>query len=260
MSQRFLCIIVLGSYCLGHAHASTCESLVSPNYVIHNIDSNTLSVTHVDTQESFTCRLEGTLSGIEVCPMADVLSIRLMPPNSSSHKAVLLDIGTRKLHDNRMLTLLDVDERRWSPGGAYTYFNLGASMGVVKTADLDSFLEDPREDRLLIQIEGIPVGLIFQEEWMSDRFLIIGTGQSGIMAWSLLDLTLGSCLFLDVVGDRGGGPLAVEACEPSRLRRLAFQRLLEPEKQRIRGSKYFTVLPPKKPEKKQGNKSINELK
>jgi len=225
----------------GFAQIEPDPPIVARDYILTRSGSNSLSVSHFGTRRGFEKRFDGVILRIETCPIADFVSLRLKRTGSSEFHSVLLNTVSGQVYDNRLLSLLDFDEKRWSPSGIFTYLNLGSSCGIIRTDQLEQFLSDPREENLSVKVDGIPIGTIFQEEWLSDRFLLLGTGQSGGMAWCLLDIAEGTCHFLDAVGFRGQPLLTSDARSIARLRKLSFERLLHLNSADVQGSEYFTI-------------------
>lgn len=239
MNKLFLFALVFLSQSATHG----ADYYLTKNFVVQTLGTNALIMSEISTGTVTTNTFATNIYKVESSCAHDYLSLQ-RDSLDDEKEFVVYGINDQKIYSFPYLRNLDIDERRWSVHGQYTYIQKGISFGIMKTSMFFHSLENNLPLIYEIEVEGDPFGYIFQEEngWLNERFLLFGTGQGEKIAWGVLDIQEREVYFLDIIGVLGKPPLTNENRSIDRLMNLMHKLLSTPPQKRERNIKYFKVI------------------
>ena len=118
-------------------------------------------------------------------PAGKLLSYEIS--SGAVHHWCLLDLSTRSKVCGASFSR-EENETPWSPSGKWVAWK-SADLTVAHFALAESFsLEEASMPKADFSVQGHPLGLIWQQEWLSESEILLGTGVGESMCFGVADL------------------------------------------------------------------------
>lgn len=181
-----LLTLLLCAALIGHPAASLAagEGPKPVDYEVRLGENGQFDVRVNPGRESWTLALGQPPRSWQVSPLGHFLAFE-----NSAGTDCLVDLATRKQSCSPNLEL-EPDEPRWSPAGTWLVWK-SRDLTEIYLARMDTafIVEQGSLTEPEISVPGHPLGLIWQESWLDEDLLLLGTGLGELFCYAALQPT-----------------------------------------------------------------------
>lgn len=185
---NFILLFLLNSFIFLNSRQVDSEYMICSDYLIRLQEKNYLEINNFESFNQKFKKFEFEIIKLEAClkfPFLYIIGEESDNRGNKNRELYLYDI--ERDHLESFGSFNDLNEKRWSQSGEYTYLEKGTSFLLLKTENLRSYLKTKENKYVLAEITGHPLGDIWQAAWF-DRYLIYVSGLGGgPECWGLYD-------------------------------------------------------------------------